>query len=339
MKPEDQRLLLRSFDEVLIPAEQERLGRLLDASPEARAELESLQRLRETVHGVRYDSFGPHFADRVMQRVTRPDTVRSDVLGRVRALLLPTGVFRWSVAVAVVAVFVALLVWIQPVNIEVPNTETRVVFLPDGSAVTLNSGAHMRYSRFRGRAPRTVELTGEGYFDVVPGKRLFVVETFNAEVLVPGTRFNVRAWPADAAAETRVELEVGTVDVRSHSGAGQVRLEPGQSTRVVGDSAPMVPASLESSSVARWRTGEMVFTSDPLADVLRELQRRYDMRFVLKSPELGTRRVTYLNPSPGSAENVLADICFSLQLQYRSIANGYEVLQTQEPQPRGVTEI
>ena len=54
-----------------------------------------------------------------------------------------------------------------------------------------------------------VRLTGEAYFDVVEEDAPFVVETFNAEVRVLGTRFNVRAWPEGMARHTFTGSDVG----------------------------------------------------------------------------------------------------------------------------------
>ncbi|GIV59920.1 MAG: anti-sigma factor [Rhodothermaceae bacterium] len=343
MKPDDHLLLLRALDEALSPGEQARFERLLATSAEARAAWQAHRAVREAVATARNDTFGPHFADRVMQRVARQQRPRAlaakarSILGRVvppggwHPLRVPVAL-RWGGLLAVVVVFAVLWLWYRPTLVTVPYGAVETVLLPDGSAVTLGSGARLRYRPFLARSVRHVTLTGEAFFVVAADEKPFVVETFNARVTVRGTRFNVRAWPDDLAPETVVTLEEGAVEVAGRSGTGTVRLAPGQTTRVAAGAGPSPPAVPEYERPMAWRTGGLSFSGRPLADVLRALERRYAVELTV-ADEVAHRPVTYLNPRPTSLEDALGDLCFSLDLRYRRTADGYEIIVPSTPDP------
>ncbi|MEM8559772.1 MAG: FecR family protein, partial [Bacteroidota bacterium] len=130
---------------------------------------------------------------------------------------------RWATAtLGLAALLLLVLAWPRTVTHTVPFGEQRAVTLPDGSTAHLNSGATLAYARGFDRLPlvaaptRQVRLDGEAFFDVTPatehGGRAFVVETFNAQVEVVGTRFNVRAWHSQEE-RTTVTVEEGIVNV------------------------------------------------------------------------------------------------------------------------------
>src|SRR5688572_16316604 len=78
----------------------------------------------------------------------------------------------------------------------VRGQRTRVT-LPDGSAVYLNASSTLTFPEVFAESERTVELTGEAFFEVVknPAKP-FVVKTNNIRTVVLGTSFNVRSFAA-----------------------------------------------------------------------------------------------------------------------------------------------
>ncbi|MGI9174699.1 MAG: FecR family protein, partial [Rhodothermales bacterium] len=143
----------------------------------------------------------------------------------------------WAIgSLAALALLIGLGWWMRPVSVTVPPGQTLTVELPDGSDVQLNSGSRLAYRRGFARWPfvpsaqRLVSLQGEAFFEVQPGGRPFVVETFNAHVEVLGTRFNVRAWLESRTSATRVTLAEGKVRAvrRDAPGPDVVLSEPGQ---------------------------------------------------------------------------------------------------------------
>ena len=92
--------------------------------------------------------------------------------------------------------------------------------LPDGSTGWLNSGSTLKFPvKFYG-AQRKVELSGEGFFDVVKNsEKPFVVKTSDINIIALGTKFNVLAYPDDETFE--ITLESGKVVVEKTGVSGE----------------------------------------------------------------------------------------------------------------------
>src|SRR5690606_12487557 len=121
-------------------------------------------------------------------------------------------------------------------------------------------------------------LSGEAFFAVEPGGRPFVVETFNAEVTVLGTRFNVRARRGHGEASTQVTVTEGRV--RVFSGGEAVELAAGEGSAVE-DAAPSAPAPVPVEVAEAWQTGGFAVRGLPLPAVLAEVERRWGVDVAL----------------------------------------------------------
>ncbi len=92
-----------------------------------------------------------------------------------------------------------------------PASKTQIQ-LPDGSSVWLNASSNLTYDKDFGKEYREVNLTGEGFFDVVKDpSHPFIIHTRVIDVKVLGTEFNVKAYPTDAYTET--SLIRGSVEI------------------------------------------------------------------------------------------------------------------------------
>ena len=87
------------------------------------------------------------------------------------------------------------------------------VTLPDGSNVWLNHSSTLKYpAMFQGDS-RTVELTGEGYFEVAHNPKIpFIVKAGEIQVVAHGTTFNIMAYPDEDRIET--SLINGSVELQ-----------------------------------------------------------------------------------------------------------------------------
>lgn len=323
MKNNEMELLLRSFDDSLDESDQRRFDELLAGSGEARRELARHRHVRRLVSEESREAFDPGFADRVMEQVTQSASepvTRADRGPRTRQLRR-----RLPFAIGAAFALLVLVYYVSPRTASAPFGETRSVALADGSTVELSPGSIISYRLFWGRDQRRLSLDGEAFFDVVPSGKPFVVETFNADVTVLGTQFNVRAWEDDILPETAVAVAVGRVGVRSRTSQTEVVVQPGEATSVVADSAA-VPEPAPLDQILTWRSGGLAFAEQPLGTVFNTLERRFDVDVEVTDRRIRHRALTYLNPNPTSAEEVLSDICHTLDLRYRRTATGYEVL-------------
>jgi len=156
--------------------------------------------------------------------------------------------------------------------------------LPDGTQVWLNAASSLRFpTAFTGNN-RTVELTGEGYFEVAkaPGKP-FLVKANGADITVLGTHFNVMAYTNENA--LAVTLLEGAVNV-GRNGAVK-KLLPGQQARISNSNNITVTGTDVQEAVA-WKNGFFIFDRADITTVMRQLERWYDIEVVYEGapPEM-----------------------------------------------------
>ncbi len=143
------------------------------------------------------------------------------------------------------------------------------VTLPDGTAVWLNAASTLHFPTAFEDSERTVELSGEGYFEVAKNtSRPFVVKTSDSmNIRVTGTHFNVMAYPGEKAAN--VTLLEGAVKVNGHE------LSPGEQAVQAGGRVQVGPADTEHA--VAWKNGYFSFNNADIHAVMKELERWYDI--------------------------------------------------------------
>lgn len=235
---------------------------------------------------------------------------------------------RAAVLAACIAVILAVGITLtqQPTSIFAPHGEQLSHQLPDGSTVLLNSGTRIAYNKDFGESSRELILKeGELFLDVEHSSVPFVVKTFDAETRVLGTSFNVRSWPDEINAATDVTVESGKVQVIPRTAVYlSVVLTAGQSARIQPDEQkPLVTYGPESPVENYiWVDGGFKFSEQPLGNIAKEIERRYDVEITLESPDLESLSIGILKQSPKSAEEIIFDIC-TLHCEYRAVANGF----------------
>ncbi|MEM6647011.1 MAG: FecR domain-containing protein [Bacteroidota bacterium] len=231
----------------------------------------------------------------------------------------------WAPVFAVALLLVVAGQWYraQPLSTTTAAGETTLLTLADGSTVELNSGSTLHYPRTFSDE-RTVELDGEAYFDVVHDPaRPFRVQTFNAQVEVLGTAFNVRARSGDADAETTVALYEGAVRVEHTSTQTTTPLAPGQRITLGEASAgPVTPFALDEIR-PDWQLGRFTLTNRPLSTIIAEAERRFSVTIEL-SPTLGDEALT-LTHTTDDVSALLADIVAMKGLTLETTATGYRL--------------
>lgn len=160
-------------------------------------------------------------------------------------------------------------------KIETPRGGQYQINLPDGTKVWLNAASSLRYPIHFADGKRSVELTGEGYFEVAKDKlHPFVVKTANQEVEVLGTHFNVNSYDEEPVVNTTL-LE-GSVRVMA---AGKRRiLLPGEQSQIKG--GEMEVSTVDTEAVLSWKNGDFVFTGDNFKSIMRKISRWYDVEVI-----------------------------------------------------------
>lgn len=203
---------------------------------------------------------------------------------------------RWVVQLAVAAAVVGVVVaraqirdyvtaWLAaraPMHTLATGIGERIeVRLDDGSGVVLGPVSRLRYGKLTGARTRTVELEGEGYFTVAPDRaHPFTVLAGTAAVQAVGTAFDVRAYAGDSV--VRVVTTHGRVALRPRAARGQLGtlVDRGQQG-TLDESGFAVVTAADTGRAVGWMRDRVSYDLAPLPSLLRDLERRYDLRFEL----------------------------------------------------------
>lgn len=178
----------------------------------------------------------------------------------------------------------------QICQITSPKGHVSKCILPDGTNVWINTGSTIKYNASSFNNLREIHLEGEAYFEVIsdPEKSFKVVTTF-AEVNVTGTAFNVLAYPGDDVFET--VLAEGTVNLQFKLMPERaVEMKPGQRAVLNTNNFTLNIESVDAEMFTSWRNGELIFKDATLNDLIKELEKIYDIRFHMKPESIGGLR-------------------------------------------------
>lgn len=211
--------------------------------------------------------------------------------------------------------------------------------LSDGTQVWLNSASRLRVPPGYGVDSRDVALEGEAYFRVRrDDARPFRVHTPGAVAEDLGTEFNVRAYPDDG--ELRVVVASGRVALhRTDSSAGtgaasgdpaRLDLTRGQMGRLDRTGRLALVGNVDLRPLLSWRDGELAFVRRPTAEVLRELERWYDIEIALDDPSLASVPIT-ATLGPTTVDHALAVVAGVLQARFTR--HGRQARITTSPPP------
>lgn len=153
------------------------------------------------------------------------------------------------------------------------------VQLPDGSIAWLNASSSITYPTSFGSNNRSVEVTGEVYFEVTRNSAapftVRVKDRMDIEVL--GTSFNVQAYENELTLQTT--LIEGRVKVNG------ALLQPGEqaqlsNTKATNPEAPKVVRVADLNGVLAWKNGLFDFRGKGIEELMRQLERWYDIEVV-----------------------------------------------------------
>lgn len=165
-------------------------------------------------------------------------------------------------------------------TIVTPRGRQFQLVLPDQTKVWLNAASSLRYPTVFTGKERTVEITGEAYFEVAKNAKMPFHVKINSEtgIEVLGTHFNVNSYDNESSLNTTL-LE-GSVRV-SHKGEKTI-IKPGQQAQVsVGTKDRIkVVDDVDVEKVMAWKNGVFDFQDATLQEVMHQLERWYDIEVV-----------------------------------------------------------
>ncbi len=200
-------------------------------------------------------------------------------------------------------------------TLTVPYGKRFDVVLSDGTTVYLNSGTELKYPvSFLDEGNREVFVEGEAYFDVTSDTdRPFIVnaEALNVEVL--GTEFNVFAYPEDA--RTDVVLVEGSVALAIGESTGNTVLSPGEKGIMDRVSQTIDTEKVNTNIYTAWRKGELVFRRMPFENLVKKLERHYNVTIEIENETL-KKEVFSASFNNETIETVLGFLNDSYNIEY-----------------------
>jgi len=177
------------------------------------------------------------------------------------------------------------LVW---QTVETLPGQRSVVELSDGTRVWLNSATKLTYPVTFDKKNRNVKLIGEAFFDVSRmEKKPFRVDLGDLDIQVLGTEFNVQNYQDDES--TNIFLKSGSVELQSGEGESLrslYKMRPGE--RAIfdkGEHGLFIEKGHPDFCLA-WMDGKMVFRGHSMTDVVRRLNRCFNIDIRIIDPEI-----------------------------------------------------
>lgn len=175
------------------------------------------------------------------------------------------------------------------------GTQTKLL-LSDGTNIWLNSGSTLRFpASFNNLDERRVELNGEGYFEVIKNdSKPFIVNTSELDVKVYGTSFNVSAYDEyNSITVALVEGKVSLVKERNGEQKELIILNPNEVVKYNTEETKMYHSTcLDMYKYKAWKDGYIMFYNDPIDNVIRRLQKWYNVEIIIEDKALQNYRFT-----------------------------------------------
>ena len=146
--------------------------------------------------------------------------------------------------------------------------------LADGTKVWLNSASSITYpTAFKGN-DRTVNITGEVYFEIVHNaKQPFRVNFKGHTIEDIGTEFNINAYDDEQVIKTT--LVAGSIKLSRDSRS--VLLRPGQQSITSLSNTAIEIKDADINEATAWKNGLFKFKKAKIEDVMRQLSRWYNV--------------------------------------------------------------
>lgn len=180
------------------------------------------------------------------------------------------------------------------------------IMFQDGTRVYINSDSKLKYPKKFALNSREVYLEGEAYFVVAKNKkRPFIVNLNGPAIQVTGTSFNVQDYPENK--DIVVCLDEGNINLTLPT-EKKYPVLPGERLVYNKESSQCTISKMDDMHrLSMWKQNVIVFKDTPLPEVVKVLNRWYDVDFKIEDE----RALTYvytLTSDNTLLEKVLMDL-------------------------------
>ncbi len=168
-------------------------------------------------------------------------------------------------------------------TVEVAKGEKASVTLSDGTIVWLNAETKITYPSQFATKTREVSIEGEAYFNVAKDeKKPFIVSGNGFNINVLGTQFNVSAHSGE---DVIIALKEGKISVNTADSENNVVQKPGDQLQFTTDGRTILQKT-DITTIDSWTKGEFVFSAQPLATIVKSLERTFNVPIVLSNENI-----------------------------------------------------
>jgi transmembrane sensor len=163
------------------------------------------------------------------------------------------------------------------------------VSLPDGTSVWLNHNSKLKYPSIFEGDNRTVELTGEGYFEVVHNSlKPFIVRVGEIQVVATGTTFNILGYPGEDKIETSlIEGKVILQNLQPDKKPVTIlSMEPSYLAIYKNTNKEVTTQRISDERTYSWKEGKLIFKKEPMGEVVKKLSRWFNIDIQIEDPRL-----------------------------------------------------
>ncbi len=186
-------------------------------------------------------------------------------------------------------------------TVEVPAGQELQIVLPDSTRVWLWANSKLKYPENFTSSTRTVELTGEAFFDVATDSLCpFIVQTQYFITRVYGTEFVVRAYNPSTAFILLVD---GLVSVDVPELDASAELQPGQAASV--QAGDLQLQAVDTYPWEQWRDGFFYFDEESLFKILLEIGRWYNITIISQNEKVLDKQLHFVADRTADPQSVV----------------------------------
>ena len=235
---------------------------------------------------------GPSTADawmRLEQRLDIKDPAPARVKGRNNYIPIQPRL-AYAFALMIIALLAGPKIYdlVTHITVSAERGSKIEINLTDGTSVRLNSESSLKYKRKFNSESRIVNLSGEGYFQVVKGDYPFTVNTQYGTVTVLGTKFNVLARNENV----EVVVNEGVISFipkkQGKPKTDKVIVKAG----LYVNTNDLTPQPLPHPEYPGWIHDKLILNKTNLEIVCAKIERKFDVNIELASDQLHDISIT-----------------------------------------------
>jgi transmembrane sensor len=201
-----------------------------------------------------------------------------------------------------------------------PRGQKSQIVLADGTRVWLNSDTKIKYPTNFNENQRDVYLDGEAFFEVSKNtSKPFIVHTSGLNVKVLGTKFNVKAYSDENQVET--SLFEGKINLMLNNPApsqtAEIEVIPGQSFVYSKTNNKLMPNRFPKEEINGWKKNQLIFKDDTFSNLVRKLERWYDVEVVYDEKQFNDRHLTVELYEGERLDRLMEVISLALSVNYQ----------------------